>query len=236
MNEDKVQPRRPSRLGECAEACLQALAQRGLGEKISVGGALGLLHYLDYRPTYDLDAWWEPAATEEARQAVIQTIETTLAAFGQVRKRAWGDVVSIELKLQDKTVFSFQIARRSAQLEPSAAAPWSGVLLDSFPDLVASKMVALVERGAPRDFRDIHAICQAELVTPQQCWELWRRRQRAAGSDIDRTRARLAVETHLARIAQHRPMEGIADERSRGEAQQVRRWFRGDFLNALGES
>jgi hypothetical protein len=41
-------------------------------------------------------------------------------------------------------VFSFQIAQRSAQLEPSKPAPWIDVPLDSFPDLVASKMVALV--------------------------------------------------------------------------------------------
>jgi hypothetical protein len=33
-----------------AEACLQALASQELGDKISLGGAFGLLHYLDYRP------------------------------------------------------------------------------------------------------------------------------------------------------------------------------------------
>jgi predicted nucleotidyltransferase component of viral defense system len=30
--------------------------------------------------------------------------------------------------------------------------------IDSFGDLVASKMVALVERGAPRDFFDIFTL------------------------------------------------------------------------------
>ena len=72
-------------------------------------------------------------------------------------------------------------------------------------------MVALVERGAPRDFRDIHAVCQAGLITPRGCWTLWGRRQREAGNDADPERARLAVETHLARIAQHRRLEQIAD-------------------------
>jgi len=67
--------------------------------------------------------------------------------------------------------------------------------------LVASKVVALVERGAPRDFRDIHALCRAGLTTPQECWELWRRRQQLAASDTDSARARLAVQTHLARMA-----------------------------------
>ena len=142
-------PRRPSRISEYAEVCLQALVARGLGGAISLGGGLGLLH------------------------------------------------------------------------------------LDSLADLVASKMVALVERGAPRDFRDIYAVCQADLVSARECWALWRRRQTAAGSDVDPGRARLAVETHLARIAQHRRIEQIADPSERGEAERVRAWFAREFLNAI---
>ena len=109
------------------------------------------------------------------------------------------------------------------------------MLLDSFPDLLASKMVALVERGAPRDLRDIYTVCQAELATPQECWSLWRRRQQLAGSDTDSVRARLAVETHLVRIAQHRPLKEIADPTKRVEVEQVRRWFAQEFLDALAE-
>lgn len=227
------QPHRPSHLSDYAQICLQALAAEGLGNRISLGGALGLLHYLDYRPTHDVDAWWEASATSEDQRRVIQVIETTLAPFGTVRTRTWGDVVSVELSREQHTVFSFQIARRSAQLEPSAPAPWTDVLLDSFPDLVASKMVALVERGAPRDFRDVHALCQAGLTTPAECWTLWRRRQRLADSDTASDRARLAVETHLTRIVQHRPLEQIADPQQQAQAQQVRDWFAGEFLNAL---
>ena len=227
------QPRRPTHLPDHAEACLQALADHGLGEKISLGGALGLLHYLDYRPTHDVDAWWDASATAEDRRQVIRMIKMTLEPFGQVKTRAWGDVVSVELLRQGRVVFSFQVARRSAQLAPSTPAPWTNVLLDSFPDLVASKMVALVERGAPRDFRDIYALCQAGLTTPRECWNLWRRRQQLAGSDTDSARARLAVETHLARIAQHRPLAQIADSQQRVEAERVRGWFTEEFLNAL---
>jgi len=232
---DLMQPHRPTHMPDYAEVCLQALAAQGLGEKISLGGAFGLLHYLDYRPTYDVDAWWVPTATAEDRHQVIRVIKETLQSFGQVKKRAWGDVVSVELMREGKTVFSFQIAHRSAQLEPPAPAPWANVLLDSFPDLLASKMVALIERGAPRDFRDVYALCQAGLTTPQECWELWRRRQQLANSDTDSARARLAVETHLARIAQHRPLGDITDPAKRAEAEQVRRWFAQEFLNALTE-
>ena len=129
--------------------------------------------------------------------------------------------------------FSFQIANRSVKLEPSKPAPWTDVLLDSFSDLVASKMVALVERGAPRDFRDIYALCRADLITPAECWDLWHQRQQSAGSDTESSRARLAVETHLARIASHRPLEQLADPQQRTEAEQVRSWFREEFLDAL---
>jgi hypothetical protein len=97
--------------------------------------------------------------------------------------------------------------------------------------LVASKMVALVERGAPRDFRDIYALCRADLTTPHDCWALWERRQELSGSDVDRARARLAVETHLTRIALHRPLERIADPQQQAEAEQLRAWFRGVFLD-----
>jgi hypothetical protein len=218
---------------EYGEVCLRALIDRGLGTKISLTGALGLLHYLDYRPTHDVDAWWTDSATDGDQRQVVEVIETALRSFGSVKRRAWGDVVSIEAQRDDRTVFSFQIARRSAQLEPAAPAPWGDVLLDSFPDLVASKMVALVERGAPRDFRDIHAVCQSGLIAPRECWDLWRRRQEAAGSDVSGERAKLAVETHLARIAQHRRLEQIAEPQRRQEAEQVRTWFVAEFLDAL---
>jgi hypothetical protein len=107
------------------------------------------------------------------------------------------------------------------------------VLLDSFPDLVASKMVALVERGAPRDFRDIYALCRAGLTTPRECWDLWRRRQQLADSDTDSARARLAIETHLVRISLHRPLEQITDPQQQAEAEQVRAWFTEEFLDVL---
>lgn len=236
MKDDRVPlPRWPAHVPEYAKFTLLTLAASGLGEKISLGGALGLLHYLDYRPTHDVDAWWVSSATAEDQRQVIDTIEAALQPYGQVRQRTWGDVVSVELVREDKTVFSFQIARRSAQLVPSTPAPWGEVLLDSFPDLLASKMVALVERGAPRDFRDVYALCQAGLTTPQECWELWRRRQQLANSDTDSARARLAVETHLARIAQHRPLREITDPTQRAQAEQVRRWFVQEFLDALTE-
>jgi predicted nucleotidyltransferase component of viral defense system len=52
-------------------------------------------------------------------------------------------------------------------------AGWIDVPLESLSDLVASKMNDLVERGAPRDFLDIYTLCQAEVLSIDECWALW---------------------------------------------------------------
>ncbi len=225
----------PEHASEYARLTLKNIAAHHLGNKISLGGAFGLLHYLDYRPTYDVDAWWATDVTSADQEAVLAVIEDTFIQFGQVKRRGWGDVISIELHQDQKAVFSFQIAHRSSQLQPSTTAEWANVSLDSLADIVASKMVALVERGAPRDFRDIYQVCQTELTTPVQCWQWWEQRQQLADSDTDHHRARLAVETHLARISQHRPLEKIDDPQQHAAAQQVRHWFQTEFLDALSD-
>ena len=234
MNKTPIpRPRPPTQLPEYAEICAHALVANELGEQISIGGAVGLMHYFEYRSTYDLDAWWSAQATTEEQQKVISVLETTLQPFGPVRIRRWGDVTSIELLRGKKKIFSFQIAHRSAQLEPSIYSSWPGILLDSFTDLVANKMVALVERGAPRDLLDIYTLCHEGLITPSQCWQLWRRRLELIGENTDPARAKLAVQTHVTRIAKYRPLEKISDPAARASAARVRTWFKTEFLDAL---
>lgn len=48
------QPRRPEHLPDYSEMCLQALVDHGLAEKISLGCALGLLHYYRERLIDDI--------------------------------------------------------------------------------------------------------------------------------------------------------------------------------------
>jgi hypothetical protein len=230
-----IRPQQPSHLSPYARACLEALVKANLADRISLGGGLGLFHYIDYRPTHDVEAWWSESATEAQKQAVVQTLETSLSGFGSMRVRAWGDVVSVELSQDGKTIFSFQIAARSVHLEPPISAGWIDVPLDSLADLVASKMNALVERGTPRDFLDIYTLCQADLLSVDEYWSFWRRRQTMAGSDNDAARARLAIETHLERIALQRPLEQIADLGQRERARQLRDWFLSVFLQAQYE-
>jgi len=227
-----MQPKKPSRPGPFVVDLLRAVSESGHAACISLGGAFGLLHYHDYRETHDIDAWWADDAAAEDMQGLLRTVEEALSAFGSTRRRAWGDVVSVDLQQQGKTVFNFQVARRSARLAPAVPSPW-GIPLDDLSDIVASKMVALVERGAPRDFRDIHAVCAGGLLTAGACWDLWRRRVEASGIAPDTARARLAVETHLSRIEQQRPLDGIADPERRAAAEALRTWFRKEFLSAL---
>ena len=216
-----------------AEICLGALARANLGLYLSIGGAFGLAHYLPYRPTYDVDAWWNEEAGAAGRHDVVQCLQKALAPCGEVRVRCWGDVSSVELSQQARTVFSFQIAQRTARLLPSHPSPFAGLQVDSLDDLVAAKMVALVERGAPRDFVDIHAVCTHGLLTAEQCWALWHQRQELADANADRGRATLAVRSHLERIVLARPLASIADAQARTRAQEVRTWIVGVLLDAL---
>ena len=164
----------PTNVEPYARLCLEAIAAAGLGSTVSIGGAFGLSHYLEYRATHDVDAWWTEAATPDLRRRVMETVAGALKTGGSVRTRSWSGMTSIEVAREGRTVFSFQVADRSALLGEPQTGPWpGGILLDSLDDLVASKMVALVERGAPRDFRDIHAVCGAGLFDPPGCWRLW---------------------------------------------------------------
>jgi hypothetical protein len=227
-------PRRPRNVSSFADACLRAIDSQGYSSKISLGGAFALACFFEYRETHDIDAWWEPDVTSREREMILECLKAVLNAFGEVHSRAWGDVASVELSIAGGAVFSFQIASRDARLEPPVRVAGMGNLqVDSFRDLVAAKMKALVERGAPRDFRDIHALCEAQRIDPRSCWDLWRQRQKLAQGDTSSARARLAVETHLARIETLRPLEAIADAAQRTRAQSLRAWFRGEFLNAL---
>jgi predicted nucleotidyltransferase component of viral defense system len=226
----EVLPKQPATISPYAHACLNALVKENLANLISIGGGFGLFHYLDYRTTHDVDAWWNETVTVQDKNLISATLEKTLSKFGKVKVRKWGDVVSIELVEENKTIFSFQLASRSVRLENSVSANWINVPLDSLPDLVASKMTALIERGSPRDFLDIFSICQSELVTISECWSLWRKRQALVNSDENTARAKLAIETHLVRIATHRPLHKITNTLEREQAETLRNWFLNAFL------
>lgn len=228
-------PKKPSHLSKYAKECLEALVKADVANTISLGGAFGLFHYYDYRPTHDVDAWWNENVTDVKKQAVVDILQSTLEKYGSVRVRIWGDLTSVELTQENITVFSFQIAFRTQRLNDLNDAGWINVPLDSFDDLVATKMNALIQRGAPRDFLDIYTICQAKLISMVKCWNLWHKRQGLIGNEHDASKARLAIETHLERISLQRPLEQIKDDQERENAKQVREWFLNSFLQVIDE-
>lgn len=125
--------------------------------------------------------------------------------------------------------------RPTNDIERSLLAPWPESLnVDSLYDLIASKMLALIERGAPRDFYDIYTLCKNGSTEISQCWKLWKNRQELANGDTNLKRAKTAILTHLARIVQHRPLHTIQGLDDRQKAEDLRRWFEEEFLNALG--
>ena len=141
---------------------------------------------------------------------MLERIRNALQPFGSVSSREHGDVVSLELEENGQTVFSFQMARRSAQIGVGQPSPWPPVALDSLEDLIAAKMAALVARGAPRDFLDIRELCRVGLASVDECWRLWRLREEKRGvSAPDGVTAREAVLLRLSRIAQTRPLSAL---------------------------
>ena len=225
-------PKKPKRLGAFAAAFLERLQDQPEAEQFVLGGYFALKHYLDYRETGDVDAWWRSREDPRALAAARDAFGQTTSEFGySVRERGWGETVSLEA-IDDKgsQVFSFQVAVRSVQIEDPIASPWGRFPIETLDDNIASKMQALVARGAPRDFVDIKAVVDAGLISAARCWELWVAKD--PGIEVDD--ARLRVRSHLERIEARMPIDRVPAER-RADARGLRAWFRDEFTADPGK-
>jgi hypothetical protein len=227
-----VEPKKPRHLSPFAEVFLERLQDRPEAEQFVLGGYFALQHYLDYRETGDVDAWWRSrvdfGALAAARAAFVETAED----FGYaVREREWGETISLEA-LDDKGArsFSFQVAVRSVQIDDPISSPWGHFPIETLDDNIASKMQALVARGAPRDFVDIKKVVDTSLVSLARCWELWT----AKDPGMTLEDARLRVRAHLERIEARMPIDQIPAER-REAAMDLRAWFSDEFTASRGE-
>ena len=212
----------PKNLNPFARELLEALAGHPEAAEIVIGGGVALSHYLEYRGTVDLDAWWRVQAQEEVRRLLHAAMEKLAVAHGlQMRVRRFGETESYELISGSQKKFSFQISDRTRWLETPFAAKWPPLLIETFRDNLASKMTALVDRGAPRDFTDIHALCQAGVVTAPECWAAWREKH-PGGSVREGSRK---VILWLQMIEGRRPLEALPAA-DRAKAALVRTWVR----------
>lgn len=220
---------RPRHLDPLTERVLSLLSGRPEADQIVLGGYLALQHHLDYRATHDIDAWWrgrvDPAAAQVIRDVMRQVADETGM---ELQERQFGDTRSFELARDGRQLFSFQIAVRSIAVEEPQPSAWPPLRIETLADNIGSKMNALVNRGAPRDFLDIHAVVEARLLTPARCWELWGTKNPAGSTEA----ARQNLLLHLAGLEARRPLDDIADPAARARAQQVRRWFSDVFVQA----
>lgn len=219
-------PTPPSRLGGYAREVLEFLAGHEAAAEIVLGGGIALAHYVDYRDTFDLDAWWAVAPTEPANALLDEAMQIVANRHGMTCvRRSWGETVSLELVSGQRKVFSLQIAPRDRYLDATLEAAWAPVRIETLRDNVASKMNALVNRGAPRDLRDIHEVCRRGLMSAPQCWELYGEKN-PGRSARDATGKVLHA---LERLEIQRPLDSIADAEQRRDAAAVRQWYRDVF-------
>lgn len=220
--------RKPRRLDPLAERVLSLLAGRAEAGEIVLGGYFALQHYLDYRQTHDIDAWWRGRADPAAERVIREAMQRVAADEGlELRERRFGDTASFELLQAGRPRFSFQVSVRSVALDPPQPSAWPPILIETLADNIGAKMNALVSRGAPRDFLDVKMAVDAGLVTTARCWELWQAKN--PGAPVEGAKQNLLF--HLAGIDARRPLETIVDPAEREHAALVRCWFRGAFLS-----
>ena len=87
-------------------------------------------------------------------------------------------------------------------------------------------MSASVQRGAPRDFLDLHRLVTSGATTFDECWRIWDKKNEGQ----NREQARAAGPAHLTRLETRRPLETIEDLAQREEARTVRTWLHEQFF------
>lgn len=220
--------KKPENLDPLAELILERLRRNPASSEIILGGYFGLQHYLDYRRTHDIDAWWRTRASPETELAIRQVMQEVAAEHGtRYQERRFGDTLSFELAEPEGRRMSFQIAVRDVALDAPQDSPWAPILIETLRDNLASKMNALVNRGAPRDFLDIHQAVAVGLVDVEECWRLWSLKN--PGQHVAAAKGKTLL--NLENLEQRRPLEQIAAPATRAQAQTVRDWFRREFAH-----
>lgn len=218
---------KPRSLNPLAEEILNRLSAHPEASEIVLGGYFALQHYADYRETHDIDAWWRTRASKAAENAIRTVMADVAAAQGlELHERSFGDTVSFELHRDKVKEFSFQIAVRSIALEEPIASAWPPILIETLHDNVASKMNALVNRGAPRDLLDIKHVVDEGLLSVEDSWALWIKKN--PGQTLESAKQNVLL--HLKRLEARRPLEAITDPQEREQAHTLRAWYRNTFL------
>jgi len=115
---------------------------------------------------------------------------------------------------------------RDIALDNPQSSPWAPILIETLRDNLGSKMNALVNRGAPRDFMDIHMAVKSGLTSGAECWQLWALKN--PGQWVSDAKAQTYL--NLENLEQRRPLAHIDNPAERARVEAVRDWFREEFL------
>ena len=224
------QPKIPAHLDPLAKEMLDRLrAHPEAARHVILGGYFALKHYLDYRNTADIDGWWSSDTAPSDQKFVLECLRSMAHEIADrhkltVKERVSkaSDVVSIEFQRDSRTVFSFQIAARAVELAPPLTdqSPWSPIPIETLEENIASKMNALVSRGAPRDFQDIRRLVEERIVSIDDAWRLW---QAKNPGNNNLTEAKEQVTRRMHSIELRRPLESIPKE-DRAAVAKAREW------------
>lgn len=219
-------PKIPTRLHSLAREILDELRGQPAAAAIILGGGVALQHYCEYRDTHDIDAWWRANPTDDTKQLLKEIMQRVASRHGYaLHVRTWGETESLELQEDGKTVFSFQVAVRSVELEPPGPSAWPPVQIETLLDNLGAKMNALVNRGSPRDFLDIFTVVEKGLATIDELWAAWARKN--PGSEL--ASAKVQLLRRLEELEARRPLSILTDKEYRDSAAAVRAWTRNEL-------
>lgn len=226
-------PKVPTNIDPLGVELLNALSRSEALGCVILGGGLALQHYHQFRRSHDIDAWWSDAPSQEAKAAIQGAVEAVARAHGYAtRCREWGETVSFEIvnpQSKSERLFSFQIALRDIAIDPPLESAWRPLLIETLRDNIGSKMNALVNRGAPRDFSDIYELIDAGICSAEECWELWSLKN--PGADIGEAKDKALHK--IAEIEARMPLAAFAQE-ERPRVIERRSFFKNEFLREGG--
>jgi hypothetical protein len=97
---------------------------------------------------------------------------------------------------------------------------------------VPERLNALVYRGAARDFLDIRGLVTRGIVSVEQCWDWWARKN----PDDDLREGKAQAPRHLEALELRRSIGWIGDAAERTAARQAREWIRRNLLRGPGDN
>lgn len=226
-----IRPTVPKNLNPLARELLEGLGGHEEATEMVLRGGVALSHYLEYRDTVDVNAWWRGEPNAAAVALAERCMVSIAARHGlDYRRRKWGETESLELLRGGQKLFSFQISTRTQYLDEAIPAEWPPIWIETLRDNVASKMSALVARGAPRDFTDIYELVQRGIITTADCWQLWQ----SKNPDVPVEEGMRKVSARLEMIALSRPLASIQSVADRERSAHIRAWFRDALVRNAG--